>query len=75
MVKLEADNVKLLTELKEARLALVEVDAAQSSLSASQEEVEKECMELRATIEMLKGENAQLVTDREAGVAAANKKF
>jgi soluble cytochrome b562 len=75
MVKLEVDNAKLLTELKEARLALVEVDAAQSPLSASQEEVEKECTELRAAVEMLKGENAQLVTDREAGVAAANKKF
>jgi hypothetical protein len=65
----------LLTELKEARLELAEAGAARSSLSASREEVEKECAELRATVEMLKGENAQQVTDCDAEVAAANKKF
>jgi hypothetical protein len=52
VVELEADNMKLLTELMEARLVLAEADAARSSLDASQEEVEKECAEMCATVDV-----------------------
>jgi chromosome segregation ATPase len=75
VTELEADNAKLLAELKQACLALAEADAAWSSLSASRERMEHECTGLGTTIDMLKGENAHLVTDCEAKVAAMNKKF
>jgi hypothetical protein len=44
-------------------------------LSASRKNVEQECAELHTTVDALMGENAQLVMDREAEVAATNKKF
>jgi hypothetical protein len=75
VVELDADNAKLLMELKQARLALAEVDAAQNSLCASQEKMELECVELRTTVDALKGVNAQLAVDHEAEVVAANKKY
>jgi hypothetical protein len=37
--------------------------------------MEQECTGLCTTIDTLKEENAQLVTDREAEVATANKKL
>jgi hypothetical protein len=75
VTELEADNAKLLAELKQACLALAEADAARSSLSASRERMEHECTGLGTTIDMLKGENAHLVTDCEAEVVAMNIKF
>jgi hypothetical protein len=75
VAELKADNAKLLAELKQAHLVLAEADAARSSLSMSLERMEQECTRLHTAIDMLKGENAQLMTDREAEVAAVNKIF
>jgi hypothetical protein len=58
MVELEADNAKLLTELKQACLALA--DATRSSLSASREKMEQECTRLHTTIDTLKGKMLSL---------------
>jgi hypothetical protein len=48
VAELETDNTRLWTELEKARQSLVEANAARSSLSASQEELEWECTGLRA---------------------------
>jgi hypothetical protein len=54
MAELEADNGKLLVDLEQTRLALTEADVARSSLSVSQDKLERECTELCTTVGTLK---------------------
>jgi regulator of replication initiation timing len=54
IAELQTDNARLRMELEEARQALAEANAAQSSLPMSQEELEQECVGLRATVDTLK---------------------
>jgi chromosome segregation ATPase len=56
IAKLESDNVRLRSELEQARQALAEADTARSSLSADQEKLERECARLRMAVDMLKQE-------------------
>jgi hypothetical protein len=75
IAELESENVKLWLELEQARQVLAEADAARSSLSVNQEELERGCMGLRAAVDMLKQEKIQVLTNREAAVAAEQNKF
>jgi hypothetical protein len=75
VAELEIDNARLWTELKGARQALVEPNATQSLLSVSWEELEPECAGLHAAVDGLTQEKAQIMTYREADVAAEQKKF
>jgi hypothetical protein len=58
VVELEAGDAKLLAELEQARLALIEADAAQNSLSVSHMKLEKECKGLHVLLDTLRHEKA-----------------
>jgi seryl-tRNA synthetase len=73
--ELEADNAKLRSELEQAHQASAEADAARSSLCASRDELERECVRLCTGVDALKQEKAKIMTDREADVALEQKKF
>jgi chromosome segregation ATPase len=73
--ELEADNAKLRSELEQAHQASAEADVARSSLCASQDELERECVRLRTGVDALKQEKAKIMTDHEADVALEQKKF
>jgi hypothetical protein len=72
VAELEADNTKLLVELEQTHLALAKADFALNLLSMSHVELEKNCARLHATVDMLKQEKAQIVTDREAEVTVGH---
>jgi hypothetical protein len=53
VAELEENNAKLLAELKQTHLALVEADAAQNSLSINHRKLEEECAGLCDAVETL----------------------
>jgi hypothetical protein len=53
VIELDADNAKLLMELKQTRLALAEADATQNPLSLDRRKLEGECADLRVVVETL----------------------
>jgi hypothetical protein len=73
MVELDADNTRLQSELEQAHEALPKANAARSSLSTNQEEIERECA--LPSIYTFKQEKAQVMTNREANVVVEHKKF
>jgi hypothetical protein len=75
MVKLELDNGRLQAELEQTCLALTEADTAWNSLSVSHGKLEDQCVKLRAVVDTLKQEKAQVVTYHEVDIAAEQKKF
>jgi hypothetical protein len=66
--ELESNNARLWSELEQACQALAEADAARSSLSMDWEKLERECMGLRTSINMLKQEKIQVLNDHEVAV-------
>jgi chromosome segregation ATPase len=74
-VELESDNVRLRSELEQARQVLAKADTAWSSLCVDREKLEQQCAGLRTAIDKLKEEKIQVLIDREAAVAAEQKKF
>jgi hypothetical protein len=73
--ELESDNARLWSKHEQAHQVLAEADAAQSSLSADREKLERECAGLHMAVDTLKEEKIQVLTDREAAIAVEQKKF
>jgi hypothetical protein len=73
--ELESDNAKLRSELEQAHPVLAKADVTQSLLSTDWERLERECAGLHTAVHTLKEEKIQVMSDREAAVAAEQKKF
>jgi hypothetical protein len=58
VAELEADNARLVAELEQTCLALIEADVAQNLLSVNHAELEEDCAWLRTVVDMLTREKA-----------------